>query len=668
MKRSDSFGANSLQCSNCHTVTKSAENLTSNKRIALMEHIGQWPSEHVEKSRDVTEQLTQLGIANAINMSRSNISKIVEPLISAGLVRKKRAHIMGADGRNIGKHMKHVYYLTAKGRQTISPRDSRRAEEFSADMWDGIYKDGTTYNGLRYPHWRDCGCPENMLELRGDWGNCFEIHCESHGYLDQICATQMRELLTQRRFDTTIAGFRQLNPLADFEAESFSADTKRDIRKRRKTPFYELLDEEESEDKEVNKYARNNAGGALWQATYHALRDEGRSHEQAEVFCNTKFFDRYYEYLIEGLRQPMRNLIKNLQKPHHGLTKKQRKDNRDANKSIERYFPDKASEEFEAHEGGHIDDIGYHDSFMAEEPFICPECRRASTKSKTSQVCVRCESEYQSGRNAPMQVPWPGSDGYYAETFEADASHCTHCGWNLVQVPIGTETKWGVAIEGNQYYYNHNACRGIGKLPIKAETFEEPFICPECRRASTKSKTSQVCVRCESEYQSGRNAPIQVPWPGSDGYYAETFDRHKSRNKRKKCNRPYCTKPIIVDFNGYCSQLCESKEKPDWMAAESVNEENCVSCETPEYMWGALCSDSGEKKCIACCYCDSCHIRYSKLESGEIEGAKQFKYRAETFKAPNRYPVRPTRPSDDDYLPPRRPNRRPIRRPGRRPR
>lgn len=419
MKRSDSFGANSLQCSNCHTVTKSAENLTSNKRIALMEHIGQWPSEHVEKSRDVTEQLTQLGIANAINMSRSNISKIVEPLISAGLVRKKRAHIMGADGRNIGKHMKHVYYLTAKGRQTISPRDSRRAEEFSADMWDGIYKDGTTYNGLRYPHWRDCGCPENMLELRGDWGNCFEIHCESHGYLDQICATQMRELLTQRRFDTTIAGFRQLNPLADFEAESFSADTKRDIRKRRKTPFYELLDEEESEDKEVNKYARNNAGGALWQATYHALRDEGRSHEQAEVFCNTKFFDRYYEYLIEGLRQPMRNLIKNLQKPHHGLTKKQRKDNRDANKSIERYFPDKASEEFEAHEGGHIDDIGYHDSFMAEEPFICPECRRASTKSKTSQVCVRCESEYQSGRNAPIQVPWPGSDGYYAETFKA---------------------------------------------------------------------------------------------------------------------------------------------------------------------------------------------------------------------------------------------------------
>ena len=44
------------------------------------------------------------------------------------------------------------------------------------------------------------------------------------------------------------------------------------------------------------------------------------------------------------------------------------------------------------------------------------------------------------------------------------------------------------------------------------------------------------------------------------------------KTKRKKCKRPYCTKPIIVDFNGYCSQICESKEKPDWMAAESFKE------------------------------------------------------------------------------------------------
>ena len=49
---------------------------------------------------------------------------------------------------------------------------------------------------------------------------------------------------------------------------------------------------------------------------------------------------------------------------------------------------------------------------------------------------------------------------------------------------------------------------------------------------------------------------------------AESFAAD-GKTKRKKCKRPYCTKPLIVDFNGYCSQICESKEKPDWMAAES---------------------------------------------------------------------------------------------------
>ena len=39
---------------------------------------------------------------------------------------------------------------------------------------------------------------------------------------------------------------------------------------------------------------------------------------------------------------------------------------------------------------------------------------------------------------------------------------------------------------------------------------------------------------------------------GAESYSADgEFDRHRSRNKRKKCDRPYCTKPIIVNFNGY---------------------------------------------------------------------------------------------------------------------
>ena len=33
--------------------------------------------------------------------------------------------------------------------------------------------------------------------------------------------------------------------------------------------------------------------------------------------------------------------------------------------------------------------------------------------------------------------------------------------------------------------------------------------------------------------------------------------------KRKKCKRPYCTKPIIVDFNGYCSSRCQAKNEPE---------------------------------------------------------------------------------------------------------
>jgi hypothetical protein len=35
---------------------------------------------------------------------------------------------------------------------------------------------------------------------------------------------------------------------------------------------------------------------------------------------------------------------------------------------------------------------------------------------------------------------------------------CKTCGWNLVKVETGTRTKWGISIEGNQYYYNHYYC------------------------------------------------------------------------------------------------------------------------------------------------------------------------------------------------------------------
>lgn len=119
---------------------------------------------------------------------------------------------------------------------------------------------------------------------------------------------------------------------------------------------------------------------------------------------------------------------------------------------------------------------------------VCSACVVAYDKENNrGSPCVVCDEKTEMGAYSYGKGEWVSIcskdceldyDDYEAESFEADAesfsapSHCASCGWNLVQVPIGTETKWGVAIEGNQYYYNHNACKGIGKLPIKAESFD----------------------------------------------------------------------------------------------------------------------------------------------------------------------------------------------------
>ena len=112
-------------------------------------------------------------------------------------------------------------------------------------------------------------------------------------------------------------------------------------------PFYKIERPEAEEDRDVNRYARTNAGGALWEATYQALRDEGRSHAQAEAFCNSKFFDHYYEALIEGLRRPMRKVLKDIRRAN-------RKAGRDFDKKylIDEFIFD--NQVFNAHEGGHL--------------------------------------------------------------------------------------------------------------------------------------------------------------------------------------------------------------------------------------------------------------------------------------------------------------------------
>ena len=227
VKSAEQYGAERLQCGSCGTLTKRAELQLTEYQQKLINYLSSWSSEYVEKAWEVTQDIDQNGIAKGIGISRSNIPRIIGPLLDAKLVRQRKAHILDENNR-VSPRKKLVYYLAPAGKKYVSKRaESKQAETFEAS--------------------------------RGE------------------------------------------------------------MRQRRRTPFYELPDEEESEDKDVNKFARTNAGGALWQATYQALRDEGRSHEQAETFCNTKFFDHHYEYIIEGLRQPMRNLINRLQKPRLGL-------------------------------------------------------------------------------------------------------------------------------------------------------------------------------------------------------------------------------------------------------------------------------------------------------------------------------------------------------------
>ena len=259
VKRAENFGADRMQCRSCGIVTKQAHHPVTSKQQELIDYISGWNSERLESSREGPEALTQIGIADALGMHRSNINRLVQPLIDQNLVRQKRCHITNEDGRVIsGRHPKSIYYLTLEGRQHVT--ESRRAETFEA--------------------------------------------------------------------------------------------SRSDLRRRRRKPFYEIERPEAEEDYDVNRYARTNAGGALWEATYQALRDEGRSHAQAEAFCNSKFFDHYYEALIEGLRRPMRKVLKDIRRAN-------RKAGRDFDKKylIDEFIFD--NQVFNAHEGGHFEDLHY---------------------------------------------------------------------------------------------------------------------------------------------------------------------------------------------------------------------------------------------------------------------------------------------------------------------
>ena len=514
MKRAENFGAERMQCGSCGIVTKSAETRLTAKQQELINYVGMWPTERIEDAWEVTQDLDQNGIGKAINMSRSNVPRLVEPLITAGLVQKKKAHILDENNR-VKSSKKWVYYLTREGRKHFT--ESRRAETFDAESLDDMKikygnrdriffiksvdydTDGEITNDelpqeftIKIPsnyHYFDEDADEgDITDVLNEWistetgfstkgivwieeeNNSWRKSAEENnpggtvlgkfvarkdhpsGYYkkgDKALITIYEEsadrnydmynnyigplfykikLIFDEAYFTYPANTRNLPLMATpqdieqnwrmIDAETFEAEepficpecrrastksktsqvcvrceseyqaglnppmrvpwpgddgyyaetfeaSRSDLRRRRRTPFYNIERTDEDEDHDQNKYARINAGGALWEATYQALRDDGMSHEQAETFCNTKFFDQYYEYLIEGLRTPMRNLLNRLQKPSLGLTRKQRKSNRESRRRFERYFPDMDSEEFEAHEGGHIDEATYQDSFEA---------------------------------------------------------------------------------------------------------------------------------------------------------------------------------------------------------------------------------------------------------------------------------------------------------------
>jgi len=343
VKRAENFGADRMQCRSCGIVTKQAHHPLTDKQQELINYLSNWNSERLESSREGPEALTQNGIADVLGIHRSNVNRIVQPLIDQGLVRQKKCHITNEEGRVISRMVKTIYYLTREGRQHVTPTSQVStppryvyAETFESETIVTILE--TADDELLIEVANYFGVPvvdDNMDELFDDI--LVAIDNSPTSYVAQL------EMMLQ---DET------------FASETFRA-SKTNLRRRRRTPFYELERPEAEEDYDVNRYARTNAGGALWEATYQALRDDGMSHEQAETFCNGKFFDHYYEYLIEGLRTPMRNLINRLQKPSLGLTRKQRKSNREARQRIGRYFPDMASENFHAHEGGHFEDIHY---------------------------------------------------------------------------------------------------------------------------------------------------------------------------------------------------------------------------------------------------------------------------------------------------------------------
>ena len=290
--KADHFGAERLFCTSCRQTSRAeyhseSEESEFSTRQKIMQYIYSVRQTPLTNRWEAPLTLTQQGIATAVGTWRTNAGRILESLVRQGLVTQQISHILDENGRTLGRKQK-VYSLTPAGAEMV--RKGFKAETFGAEsspiIWDS--KKGQLIDPPMFTVWI---------------GNDTE-HFKTFEEALEFAKNDIEE---DEEAQITISYYKTLN------AETFEA-SRSDLRRRRRTPFYKIERPDAEEDRDVDRYARTNAGGALWEATYQALRDEGRSHAQAEAFCNSKFFDHYYEALIEGLRRPMRKVLKDIRK------------------------------------------------------------------------------------------------------------------------------------------------------------------------------------------------------------------------------------------------------------------------------------------------------------------------------------------------------------------
>jgi len=151
-----------------------------------------------------------------------------------------------------------------------------------------------------------------------------------------------------------------------------------------------------------------------------------------------------------------------------------------------------------------------------------------------------------------------------------------------------------------------------------------------------------ICSNCGSQRAGGRKRkPNKAGCEGHKKSAEYDFSQKSAESfsadwlvKRKKCKRPYCTKPIIVDFSGYCSSRCQAKNEPESYGggAESFSEAGLelrtagrCGCEQDD-LWEVVNVESPVFLCSTCGYAGN------KKEDGHFMHMKNI-YDAESHSA-----------------------------------